>query len=112
MTVTEVERLHRALSRCADQFEGYKIEIIEGAMTMAPVRPHHGETIRRLGNALEAQLPAEWHSVVDVAFGFADDTELCPDLAVIPRAEADRNLSAYPPSPRRLRRTPQMTWQA
>ncbi|WP_308042336.1 Uma2 family endonuclease [Streptomyces sp. 8L] len=33
----------------------------------------------------------------DVAFVFDDETELCPDLAVIPAAEAAENRSAYDP---------------
>ncbi|MFF7713370.1 Uma2 family endonuclease [Streptomyces sp. NPDC007988] len=48
-------------------------------------------------NALEAQLSDEWDFISDVTIPFDDANEFCPDLAVIPRAESDKNLSAYSP---------------
>ncbi|ORT59845.1 hypothetical protein BKD26_13015 [Streptomyces sp. CB03238] len=78
-------------------FPGYRTEIVEGAIVMSPVKPHHNETIWEVRNRLQAQLPSEWWFISDVAVPFDDDNEFCPDLAVIPKAERDKNLSAYPP---------------
>ncbi|MFG2298838.1 Uma2 family endonuclease [Streptomyces sp. NPDC048603] len=97
VTVSETERLHSQLSRFEDMFPGYRVEIVEGAIMMSPVKPHHNETIFEVRNALKAQLSAEWGLISDVAVPFDDDNELCPDLAVIPNAERRKNLSAYPP---------------
>ncbi|MEU3189841.1 Uma2 family endonuclease [Streptomyces sp. NPDC006992] len=97
MPISETDRLHSQLSRLEDQFPGFRSEIVGGAIVLRPVRPFHGETIRLLENMLVAQLGTEWACISDVAFVFSDADELCPDIALVPRAEADRNLSAYPP---------------
>ncbi|MFE2165084.1 Uma2 family endonuclease [Streptomyces sp. NPDC059447] len=97
VTVSESDRLHSQLSRFEDMFPGYRMEIVEGAIMMSPVKPHHNETIFEVRNALKAQLSAEWGLISDVAVPFDDDNELCPDLAVIPNAERRKNLSAYSP---------------
>lgn len=97
MTISEIGRLHSQLSRCEDMFPGYRMEIVEGAIVMSPVKPHHAGTIRLVWNALEAQVPEGWGFISDVAVPFDEDNEFCPDLAVIPAAEADRNDSAYSP---------------
>lgn len=96
VTISETDRLHSQLSRLEGMFPGYKTEIVEGNIVMSPVRPFHGRTIRRLENAFEDQLPEEWTTVTDVAFAFTEGDELCPDVAVIPTTEYERNLSAYP----------------
>ncbi|MFJ4875312.1 Uma2 family endonuclease [Streptomyces sp. NPDC088745] len=97
MTISEIDRLHSQLSRFEDQFPGYRTEIVEGNIVMSPVKPHHGETIRRVWNALEEQVPEGWAFISDVAVPFDDDNEFCPDLAVIPAAEVAKNLGAYAP---------------
>ncbi|WP_030855666.1 Uma2 family endonuclease [Streptomyces sp. NRRL F-4474] len=97
VTVSESDRLHSQLSRFEDMFPGYRTEIVEGAIVMSPLKPHHGRTIRLLWNELEAQLGPEWGFLSDVAIPFDGENEFCPDLAVVPAVEADRNLSAYPP---------------
>ncbi|MGW2257972.1 Uma2 family endonuclease [Streptomyces sp. NPDC001780] len=97
MTISETERLHSQLSRFEDMFPGYRTEIVEGNIVMSPVKPHHGQTIRRVWNALEDQVADEWGITSDVAFPFDGDNEFCPDLAVIPRAEVEKNLGAYSP---------------
>lgn len=76
---------------------GYRTEIVEGAIVMRPVEPHHAKTIRAVWNALEAQLSDEWDFISDVTVPFDGANEFCPDLAVIPRAESEKNLSAYSP---------------
>ncbi|WP_245226237.1 Uma2 family endonuclease [Streptomyces smyrnaeus] len=93
---SETDRLHSQLSRLEDRFPGYRTEIVGGNIMMSPVRPFHGETIFQIQAALR-QLGGEWRPVSDVTFVFGDDDELCPDLALVPRVEADRNLSAYSP---------------
>ncbi|MEU2493243.1 Uma2 family endonuclease [Streptomyces sp. NPDC007883] len=97
VTVSEIDRLHSQLSRLEGMFPGYRTEIVEGAIVMSPVKPHHAKTIRAVWNALEAQLSDEWDFISDVTIPFDDANEFCPDLAVIPRAESDKNLSAYSP---------------
>ncbi|MFE4260464.1 Uma2 family endonuclease [Streptomyces sp. NPDC056883] len=97
VTVSESDRLHSQLSRFEDMFPGYRMEIVEGNIVMSPLKPHHARTIRLLWNTLEDQIPPEWGFISDVAVPFDGDNEFCPDLAVIPGAEADKNLSAYPP---------------
>ncbi|MEU2259360.1 Uma2 family endonuclease [Streptomyces sp. NPDC019645] len=97
VTVSEIDRLHSQLSRLEGMFPGYRTEIVEGAIVMSPVKPHHAKTIRAVWNALEAQLSDEWDFISGVTIPFDDANEFCPDLAVIPRAESDKNLSAYSP---------------
>lgn len=97
MTISESDRLHAQLSRFEDMFPGYRTEIVEGNIVMSPVEPHHAETIRRVWNALESQVPEEWGFLSDVAVPMDDTNEFCPDLAVIPAAEVAKNLSAYSP---------------
>ncbi len=97
MTVSDSDRLHSQLSRFEDMFPGYRMEIVEGAIVMSPLKPHHGRTIRLLWNDLEAQLGPDWGFLSDVAIPFDGENEFCPDLAVVPAVEADKNLSAYPP---------------
>jgi Uma2 family endonuclease len=96
VTISETDRLHSQLIRLEDQFPGYRTEIVGGNIMMSPVRPFHGETIFLIQAALRG-LGREWKPISDVAFLFTDDDELCPDLALVPRTEADRNLSAYSP---------------
>ncbi|WP_327354212.1 Uma2 family endonuclease [Streptomyces sp. NBC_01304] len=97
MTVVEIDRLHSQLSRYEGMFPGYRTEIVEGNIVMSPLKPHHAEMIRRVWNALEAQVADEWGFISDVAIPFDGANEFCPDLAVIPEAEVAKNLSAYPP---------------
>ncbi|MEU9146283.1 Uma2 family endonuclease [Streptomyces sp. NPDC048349] len=97
VTVSESDRLHSQLSRFEDMFPGYRMEMVEGAIVMSPLKPHHNATIWELWSALKPQLQGEWGFLSDVAIPFDGDNEFCPDLAVIPKAEADKNLGAYPP---------------
>ncbi|MFJ8012719.1 Uma2 family endonuclease [Streptomyces sp. NPDC096339] len=97
VSVSESDRLHSQLSRFEDMFPGYRMEIVEGAIVMSPLEPHHNETIWELWSALKRQLSGEWGFLSDVAIPFDGENEFCPDLAVVPAVEADKNLSAYPP---------------
>ncbi|MEV6942286.1 Uma2 family endonuclease [Streptomyces sp. NPDC051172] len=97
MTVSDSDRLHSQLARYEDMFRGYRMEIVEGNIVMSPLRPFHNETIVRLWMQLEVQLGGEWAFISDVAIPFSDEFEFCPDLAVIPSAEKNRNLTAYSP---------------
>jgi Uma2 family endonuclease len=95
VTVSDSDRLHSQLARYEDMFRGYRTEIVEGNIVMSPLRPFHNETIIRLWTQLEPQLGPEWGFISDVAIPFSDDFEFCPDLAVIPEAEKNRNLTSY-----------------
>ncbi|MEV4190733.1 Uma2 family endonuclease [Streptomyces toxytricini] len=97
VTVSESDRLHSQLSRFEDMFPGYRMEIVEGAIVMSPLKPHHNATIWQLWSALKPQMSDQWGFLSDVAIPFDGDNEFCPDLAVIPAAEVAKNLSAYPP---------------
>lgn len=94
---SEQDRLYEQLCRAGDAVPGHRVEMIEGNIVMSPLRPHHAETIRRVWNILEAQVPEDWGFTSDVAFPFDDTHMLCPDIAVIPGSEVDQNLSQYPP---------------
>ncbi|MFJ4317816.1 Uma2 family endonuclease [Streptomyces lavendulae] len=97
VTVSENDRLHSQLSRFEDMFPGYRMEIVEGAIVMSPLKPHRNATIWALWTTLRSQLPDDWGFLSDVAVPFDGDNEFCPDLAVIPQPEVAKNLSAYPP---------------
>jgi Uma2 family endonuclease len=97
VTVSESDRLHSQLSRFEDMFPGFRMEIVEGAIVMSPVRPYHNETIWGVRDDLKLQLSADWAFISDVAVPIDADNEFCPDLAVIPKAEWRKNLTAYPP---------------
>ncbi|MFI8854914.1 Uma2 family endonuclease [Streptomyces sp. NPDC053499] len=68
-----------------------------GNIVLVPLQPFHRATIWSVENGLVAWLGPEWSCMSDITFPFTDADELCPDIAVVPRAEADRNLSAYSP---------------
>ncbi|MCX5146167.1 Uma2 family endonuclease [Streptomyces sp. NBC_00320] len=97
VTVSESDRLHSQLSRFEDMFPGYRMEIVEGAIVMSPLKPHHNATIWQLWSVLKSQLSDQWGFLSDVAIPFDGENEFCPDLAVVPAVEADKNLSAYSP---------------
>jgi Uma2 family endonuclease len=82
-----------------DLSERYKkVEIIGGNVIMSPLRAMHGGTIFQLQTQLAAQLPAEYWFAYDVLTPFEPGVhEYCPDLAVIPKAEYDRNISVCMP---------------
>jgi hypothetical protein len=46
----------------------------------------------------EAQMSPEWGFISEVAIPFRDDFEFCPDLALIPADEKNRNLTSYAPN--------------
>ncbi|MFW5419070.1 Uma2 family endonuclease [Nocardiopsis sp. CNT-189] len=93
-----LDRAHFTLRRLGEEIDGYKVEIIRGRIMMSPVRPAHNKTMRLLWNQLDPQVGAEWEFVSDVKFPFPElDSELCPDLALIPREEEAKNLAEYPP---------------
>ncbi|MBW1602695.1 Uma2 family endonuclease [Streptomyces sp. JJ66] len=98
MTISDLDRLHSQLSRLEDQFPGYTTEIVEGNIVMSPVRPYHLETIVALWTGLRAQLAEEWALIGDVSVPISEEFEFCPDLAVIPAVEKDKNLTQYAPS--------------
>ncbi|MGW5676679.1 Uma2 family endonuclease [Streptomyces sp. NPDC003860] len=96
MVTSQTDRLHSQLSRFEDMFPGYRTEIVEGNIVMSPLRPFHNRTVMIVWAELEGQLDAEWAAISHVAVPFSDQNEFCPDLAVIPAKEEQRNLSAYP----------------
>jgi len=97
VTISESDRLHSQLARFEGMFRGYRMEIVEGNIVMSPLRPFHNETIMLLWAELLPQLSPEWGCISDVAIPFSQDFEFCPDLAVIPLAEKNRNLTSYSP---------------
>ncbi|MFE3763330.1 Uma2 family endonuclease [Streptomyces sp. NPDC059104] len=80
-----------------DAFPGRHAELLEGSVVLFPVRPACGATAYRVWDMLAAALPREWSVISGVPLPFDERTEFCPDLAVLPAAEADKNLSAYSP---------------
>ncbi|MFJ4440156.1 Uma2 family endonuclease [Streptomyces sp. NPDC088923] len=98
MSLTDAERLHSQLSRLEDAFPGYSTEIVEGSIVMSPVKPHHNRTMVEVWVSLRQCLASEWGLASDVAFLFDGENEFCPDIAVIPQADADENRSVYDPA--------------
>lgn len=95
---TLLDQLSAKVHQLSDQLDGYKVEIVRGSIMMSPVRPVHGETIFELRATLKPQIPSEWRFITDVASPVSvADSELCPDLALIPEVEAAKNLSKYAP---------------
>jgi Uma2 family endonuclease len=75
-----------------------KVEIIAGNIIMNPLRSGHGQTIFELQTQLAARLPDHLWFVYDVITPFElEEHEYCPDLAVIPKAEVERNISVCRP---------------
>ena len=75
-----------------------KIEVIGGNIIMSPLRAMHGGTIFALQTQLAAQLPDEYWFAYDVLTPLVPKVhEYCPDLAVIPRSEYERNISVSRP---------------
>jgi Uma2 family endonuclease len=75
-----------------------KVEIVGGAAVMSPLRSGHGDTIFMLQVQLAAQLPADLWFAYDLITPFPlEEHEFCPDIAVIPRAAAKRNISVCRP---------------
>ncbi|MGW2569754.1 Uma2 family endonuclease [Streptomyces sp. NPDC001537] len=92
-----MDRLRTGLARAEEALPGFRVEIVEGSVVASPVTPHHGRTIRDVWSCLEGQIGQDWALISGVGVSFDDDNEFCPDLAVIPAPEAERNESAYLP---------------
>ncbi|MEU1627479.1 Uma2 family endonuclease [Streptomyces sp. NPDC020096] len=63
--------------------EGYKVEIVEGAVYMSPQRDAHWEIIRRIVRALEDRFGMDTLVKSDVRIDFGDKNGLAPDVAKI-----------------------------
>lgn len=75
-----------------------KVEIIGGNAVMSPLRFIHNTTIHRLMTQLDQKLPADMSYGSDVLTPFEiEENEYCPDVAVVPRVEAERNGSICKP---------------
>ncbi|MBB1257399.1 Uma2 family endonuclease [Streptomyces alkaliterrae] len=96
MTGSEIVRLRSQLSRLEGLFPGYTAEIVEGSIVLTPLRPFHNGTMFRVWKRLAILLPADVEVISGVAVPVSEDSEFCPDLAVIPREEWERNASGYP----------------
>jgi len=92
-----MDRLYTGLARAEEALPGFRVEIVEGSLVASPVTPHHGRTIHEVWKCLEGQIGQAWALISGVGVPFDDDNEFCPDLAVIPAPEAERNESAYLP---------------
>lgn len=92
-----MDRLHTGLARCEEALPGFRAEIVEGCIVASPVTPFHGSTVRKICNAIEAQIDDVWGLMSGVAVSFDDDNEFCPDLAAVPASEFAKNECACPP---------------
>lgn len=71
--------------------EGYKVEIVEGTVFMAPQRDTHWEIIRRIVRALEDEFGMGIKVFSDVRIDFpGDQNGFCPDIAKL-RDTAKKN---------------------
>nr|WP_239096510.1 Uma2 family endonuclease [Streptomyces sp. SID11385] len=80
-----------------DSFPGRRTEVVRGALVQERVRTFHRQTLFHVGVALESCPDARWGFVSDAVFPFDADTEFCPDLAVVPRADAEANRLVHAP---------------
>lgn len=75
-----------------------KIEVIGEAVVMSQLRSMHGATIFALQTQLANQLPADLGFASDVLTPFEPAVhEYCPDVAVAPNAELERNIAVCRP---------------
>ncbi|MFE4665343.1 Uma2 family endonuclease [Streptomyces sp. NPDC056716] len=92
MTVVETDRIEMAdenAQHLDDLFElvermipeGFKVEVVEGAVTMVPQRYTHGEIIRRITHALEDRFGRDIMVTTDVRIDFPGfENGFCPDV--------------------------------
>ncbi|MFC7745147.1 hypothetical protein ACFQXA_36070 [Nocardiopsis composta] len=103
-TTSGLDPARRILRRIGERAEGCRAESIGDAIVLDPVRPVHNKAMHLLWKQLGPQVGAEWEFISDVRFPFPElDSELCPDLALIPQEEEAKNLAEYP-RPHRGRR--------
>ncbi|MFC5800845.1 Uma2 family endonuclease [Streptomyces formicae] len=97
MTVVETDRIEMAMADENDELalddlfeslermpvpEGYKVEIVEGAVYMSPQRDAHWEIIRRIVRALEDRFGMSVKVKSDVRIDFPGHLNgFCPDVA-------------------------------
>ncbi|WNM35113.1 Uma2 family endonuclease [Streptomyces sp. Li-HN-5-11] len=77
--------LMRAIMRRMPEIEGVDLQMADGFIMMAPVRPVHSETIRKALNQIDDQLPAEQDLAVssDVEFVWEEwGKDYAPDAIV------------------------------
>jgi Uma2 family endonuclease len=75
-----------------------KAEIVGGSAIVSPLRFIHNLTIHRLMSELDQKLPTDLLYGSDVLTPFEiEENEYCPDIAVVPRIEAERNGSICKP---------------
>ncbi|MDA2804871.1 Uma2 family endonuclease [Nocardiopsis suaedae] len=94
----DLDRARATLRPLGDGVRGYKAEVVRGRIVLSPVRPFHKRTAFSLWGMLERRLGAERRCIGGVGISSVGGaTELCPDVAVIPAAEQERNLETRPP---------------
>ncbi|MFD0415770.1 Uma2 family endonuclease [Streptomyces sp. NPDC127108] len=77
----DLDRLFKAFGR--DHFlEGFRVEIVEGAVFMTPQRSTHWHIIRRITRALEDRFGMDVQTLSDVRIDFpGEQNAFCPDVA-------------------------------
>lgn len=86
---SELDRLFEVLERITP--EGFKAEIVEGAIFMTPQRTTHYDIIRAVTRQLEKHLGEDIRTTSDVRIDFpGHENGFCPDLAkMVEGAERD-----------------------
>lgn len=86
----------RSTLRHVEVPEGYRAEVVHGEIILSPTRAFHLKTIIELSMQIVPQLPPHMDVTGDTITPFPrEDSELCPDLIVLPRAEVERNDAVY-----------------
>ncbi|GHF63802.1 hypothetical protein GCM10010218_51510 [Streptomyces mashuensis] len=76
--------------------EGFKTEVVRGEIILSPLRALHLKTVVPLCMQIASQLPPGLDYTGDTLTPFPEvDSELCPDIVVLPKAECDKNLAVY-----------------
>ncbi|GAA1917968.1 Uma2 family endonuclease [Streptantibioticus ferralitis] len=95
MTI-ELERSHSTLEHL-EVPEGYKAEIVNGEIVLWPTRAFHFGTIVELVRQITPQLPETLRYTGDTITPFPEEnSELCPDIIILPKAEYEKNSAVYP----------------
>lgn len=95
MTI-ELDCVHTTLQHL-DVPKGYRAEIVHGEIVLSPTRAFHMNTIIELVLQMRPQLPTDMWYTGDTITPFPnEDSELCPDIIVLPKVEVDKNGSVYP----------------
>ena len=78
-----LDDLQRVAERAAEEFEGFKIEVVGDQVVMTPQSEIQSWTVRRVQNAAEASGVAEERLLSDVLIQFSGEPSRAPDVTIL-----------------------------